>query len=144
MERDRAALAAALRESVERILAQVAEEAARATTMASSVPDASLVASYVTWMRPYVPTALAAAAADDARRSALLERWLDTTVSQKVRPVPPVARRGLFNLGFRLARTSVAAYAQENGLDAPALDRELADLESDMLATIARRSLGVA
>ena len=144
MERDRAALAAALRESVERILAQVAEEAARATTMASSVPDTSLVASYVTWMRPYVPTALAAAAADDARRSALLERWLDTTVSQKVRPVPPVARRGLFNLGFRLARTSVAAYAQENGLDAPALDRELADLESDMLATIARRSLGVA
>ena len=144
MERDRAALAAALRESVERILEQVAEEAARATTMASSVPDASLVASYVTWMRPYVPTALAAAAADDARRSALLERWLDTTVSQKVRPVPPVARRGLFNLGFRLARTSVAAYAQENGLDAPALGRELADLESDMLATIARRSLGVA
>jgi hypothetical protein len=142
VQKDRAALAAALGAGIDGILQQVAEEAARSTSNASGV-DPALVASYLEWMRPFVPAALDAAAADDKLRGALLAKGVNTR-APIMRPVPPVARRGLFALGVRLARALLDTYSHEQGIDPLVLQREMNELESAMLATLARRSIGVA
>jgi hypothetical protein len=141
-ETNRTALAAALGASVDGILVRLAEEAARSSTLGSE-PESEVVDSYLDWMRAFVPAALDAAAADDQHRAELLKRWATTTPPTHLRAVPPVARRGLFTLGIRLAREEVAAYARATGKSESALVNEMDRFTEAMAATLAARSIGV-
>jgi hypothetical protein len=143
MKDDRATLVDALGGCMDRILERLAEEATRSSTLDPS-PTPETIAGYREWMRAFVPTALEAVAARDEERQAILKRLPHVAPPAQLDPVPPVARRGLFALGFRLAHQEVAAYARTHGLDHRALARELDLFGGAAAIALAGRSIGVA
>ena len=101
IETPRDVLSAIIRRAAPGIIARIAEEAARSN---HAGPDQ--VAAYTMWMNAAANVAIDAIAADDPQRLRILAAFGEMQVDT-IRPVPPVARVGLLEIGLRLAEDEV-------------------------------------
>lgn len=116
-------LSAILRRAAPAIIALIAGEAARSNRAG---PDD--VAAYTAWMNAASALALDAVAAEDTQRLRILASFAEIDVDS-VRPVPPVARVGLLEIGLRLADAEVrqAVASRPDGADVHSEFRRFAD-----------------
>lgn len=101
IETPRDVLSAVLRRAAPRIVAQIADEAAR------SVHAPEVASTYAAWMSEVGGIVLDAVAADDLQRSRLLAEF-GAVDAGAVLAVPPVARVGLLEIAVRLAHEEIA------------------------------------
>lgn len=116
-EDPRFALSAILRTATPVILRRVVDEAARSS---AATPDD--VRAYERLLRELTPTVLDAVAANDEVRLRTFMSLRDTQFSN-VKPVPPVARVGLLEIGIRLGSNEVAN-AVKGRTDAARIEQE--------------------
>lgn len=124
-EDPRFALSAILRVATPGIIRRIVEEAARSS---GATPDD--VRAYERFITEMTPAVLDAVAANDEVRLRTFMSLADTQVSN-IKPVPPVARVGLLEIGIRLGHTEVTA-AVKGRSDATRIEQEFEILVSQL------------
>jgi len=125
----RLALSAILRPATPGIITRVVDEAAR-----SSGAHAEDIRAYEALMLKLADDVLDAIGADDAQRTRTFVSLAITEVDD-LRPVPPVARVGLLEIGLRLAREHVVA-SSKGRPDAASINAEFEILAEQMRAAL--------
>ncbi|OLC58131.1 MAG: hypothetical protein AUH85_01475 [Chloroflexi bacterium 13_1_40CM_4_68_4] len=125
----RVALSAILRPATPGIIKRVVDEAARSS---GAHPDD--IRAYEALMRDLAPAVLDAIADDDAQRTRTFVALAIHEVDG-MRPVPPVARVGLLEIGIRLGREHVVA-AVKGRPDAASISAEFETLAEQMRSAL--------
>ena len=129
IEDPRLALSALLRRAAPGIIRRLVTEAIRSS--GASPEEAGIDEALMTSAAPAI---LDAVAADDATRVRTFAR-ASMAELDGMRTVPPVARMGLLEIAFALARDEVAAAARDRA-DRAAIERELVLLVEQMRAAL--------
>jgi hypothetical protein len=124
-EDPRFALSAILRAATPSMIRQIVEEAARSS---GATPDD--VRAYERVLHDKIPTVLDAVAANDEVRLRTFMALRETQTSG-IRPVPPVARVGLLEIGIRLGSAEVTN-AVKGRADAARIEQEFETLISQL------------